>query len=201
MSRATHVPVGVDQAQHLELASETAKRLNRRFLHDIFPIPEPIIQGKHHRCLHLYSLLVDNTKIMSLLDPTSKMSKSDNSADGCIFLTDTSDQIAKKISRAVTDSQTGISFDPSSRPGLSNLINILALLRNIKDPSDVAKGYSKCSELKKDVIDELVFFLGPVQLQLKTLLSDKSHLEEILVSCEDKAREIARQTLQEMKRG
>ena len=113
--QATHVPVGEDQKQHLELARDIAGSFNRRFGVELFPLPEPMILG-------------EATRVMSLRDGTKKMSKSDASEQSRISLTDDADTIALKFRRAKSDSILGISYDPENRPEASNLLTIFAAL-------------------------------------------------------------------------
>ena len=113
--QATHVPVGEDQKQHLELARDIAGSFNRRFGVELFPLPEPMILG-------------EATRVMSLRDGTKKMSKSDPSEQSRINLIDDADTIALKIRRAKSDSILGISYDPENRPEASNLLTIFAAL-------------------------------------------------------------------------
>ena len=113
--QATHVPVGEDQKQHLELARDIAGSFNRRFGVELFPLPEPMILG-------------EATRVMSLRDGTKKMSKSDPSEQSRINLTDDADTIALKFRRAKSDSILGIGYDPENRPEASNLLTIFAAL-------------------------------------------------------------------------
>ena len=113
--QATHVPVGEDQKQHLELARDIAGSFNRRFGVELFPLPEPMILG-------------EATRVMSLRDGTKKMSKSDSSEQSRISLIDDADTIALKFRRAKSDSILGISYDPENRPEASNLLTIFAAL-------------------------------------------------------------------------
>lgn len=117
------VPVGDDQAQHLELTRDLATRFNSRF-GDIFPVPERITPKI-------------GARVMSLTDPTAKMSKSDPSLKSRILLTDSTDQIIKKVKSAVTDTGTEVSFDRAKKPGISNLLELMSFFtgRSIKDLS------------------------------------------------------------------
>ena len=113
--RATHVPVGEDQKQHIELARDIAGAFNRKYETEFFPLPEPMIMG-------------EATRIMSLRDGRRKMSSSDSSDYARINLTDDADAIALKLQRAKSDSQMGLTYDPENRPEASNLLNIYAAL-------------------------------------------------------------------------
>ncbi len=112
------VPVGADQKQHVELARNIALRVNKKYNKELFKMPEPLIG-------------VTSKKIMDLIDPTHKMSKSSENKNGIIYLLDSEEDIRKKIMRATTDSDMTIKFDPENKPGISNLINIYSALSNL----------------------------------------------------------------------
>jgi len=174
------VPVGEDQKQHLELTRDLAIRFNRDY-GDTFRIPDAFIPKV-------------GARIMSLSDPTKKMSKSDEEGDaGCVMLMDSPDTVLRKFKRAVTDSGTEIRFD-DSRPAISNLLSIYQLLTG-KEPAEVeahfsGKGYAV---LKQELADVTIAFLGPLQERAEAIDSDK--LEHILERGAEKARSIAAQTL------
>jgi len=140
------VPVGEDQRQHVELARDIAKRFNNQF-GEIFKIPQAVIRK-------------EGARIMALLDPTKKMSKSDENQNNCIGLLDDLEEVKKKIMRAVTDSGSDVNYDPLNRPGVSNLLTIYAQLggrqisRLVKDYQ--GKGYG---DFKKDLADVVIEFL------------------------------------------
>jgi len=173
------VPVGQDQKQHLELTRNIAERFNRDY-GKTFKIPEPFIPPA-------------GTKIMSLQEPTKKMSKSDENANGSIFLLDDADVITKKIKRAVTDSGTEINFD-ESRPAIKNLLTIYQLLTNKTaeecEANFAGKGYG---QFKTELAEVVVEFLRPFQEKVKEV-SD-SELEKILKDGAEKARSVASETL------
>lgn len=168
--KATHVPVGEDQKQHLELARDVAGLFNREFNKDVFPIPEPIIKGAGMR-------------VMSLRDGTSKMSKSDISEYSRINMMDDSDTLALKIRKAKTDA------DPlpenvkelSDRPEATNLVNIYAALSD-QTADQVCKTFagSFFSTFKKDLTDLLVEKIRPLGQEMERLLKDKRELDQIL---------------------
>lgn len=173
------VPVGQDQKQHLELTRDLAERFNRDF-GETFVVPEPFIPPV-------------GANILSLQDPTKKMSKSDENANGSIFLLDDADTITKKFKKAVTDSGTSINFEPD-RPAIRNLLTIYHLLTG-KSPDECivhfeGKGYG---HFKTELADTVVEFLRPFQDRVK----DYSDLElnKILKTGAEKARQIAGQTL------
>ena len=153
------VPVGEDQKQHVELARDIAKRFNSQF-GEIFKIPQAAVRK-------------EGARIMSLLDPTKKMSKSDENQNNCIALLDDIEIVKKKVARAVTDSINDIDYDPISRPGISNLLTIYAQLgireipRLVKDYK--GKGYG---DFKKDLAEVVVKFLADFQKKYNSI-SDK----------------------------
>ncbi len=179
----THlVPVGKDQKQHLELSRDLAERFNRDF-GETFVVPEPYIPPV-------------GANILSLLDPTKKMSKSDENANGSIFLLDDADTITKKIKRAVTDSGTDIKFD-ESRPAINNLLTIYQLMTGKTaeecEENFVGKGYG---HLKSEIAEAVVEYLQPFQDRIKDF--DDETLNKILKDGAEKARSVARKTLREV---
>lgn len=179
----THlVPVGKDQKQHLELSRDLAERFNRDF-GETFVVPDPFIPPV-------------GANILSIADPTKKMSKSDENANGSIFLLDDADTIVKKLKRAVTDSGTTIEFD-EARPAINNLLTIYQLMTGKTKEECVAnfvgKGYG---HFKTELADAVVAFLEPFQQRVKDY--DDASLNEILKKGADKARTIARATLNDV---
>lgn len=177
------VPVGEDQKQHLELTRDLAIRFNRDY-GETFRIPEPFIPKV-------------GARIMSLSDPTNKMSKSDEDANGCVRLLDDADSIQRKFKRAVTDSGTEIKFD-ASRPAITNLLTIFQLLTG-QSPEQVeahfaAKGYA---QLKQELADATIAFLEPLQERVRALSDEE--VARILEAGAAKARGIARVTLNAVK--
>ena len=179
----THlVPVGKDQKQHLELSRDLAERFNRDF-GETFVVPEPYIPPV-------------GANILSLADPTKKMSKSDADANGSILLLDDADTILKKFKKAVTDSGTEIKFD-ESRPAINNLLTIYQLMTG-KTPSECeanfdGKGYG---HLKTEIAAAVIEFLKPFQEKAKSF--DDEMLNKILKEGAEKARTIARETLKDV---
>ena len=176
------VPVGQDQKQHLELTRDIAERFNRDF-GETFKLPDPYIPPV-------------GANILSLQEPTKKMSKSDENANGSIFLLDDADTITKKIKRAVTDSGTDIKFD-RERPAITNLLTIYHLLTG-KPQAECeehfkGKGYG---QLKDELAEVVVAFLRPFQEQVKQY--DDATLNDILKPAAEKAQQIARKTLAEV---
>ncbi len=181
------VPVGEDQKQHLELTRNLAQRFNSRYS-ETFKIPEPLIQKN------------GSAKIMSLQDPTKKMSKSDPIEKACIFLLDEPNVIRKKIASAVTDSDGQIKYDPINKPGISNLLTIMSCATN-KSIEDLEiefkdKGYG---DFKKTVGDAVAEMLEPIQKRYYEILNSPD-LDEILNEGSKKASEIARKTISKVKR-
>ncbi len=148
--RANAVPVGEDQTQHLELTRDLAERFNQRY-QEIFPLPEAIIPER-------------GARVMSLKDPTSKMSKSDPSEASRILMLDGPDTIVKKMGKAVTDSGTEIRYDWVHKPGISNLLEILSLFtdRSVESLVDEHEG-TQYGVFKKTVADAVVEGLDPVR--------------------------------------
>jgi tryptophanyl-tRNA synthetase len=176
------VPVGQDQKQHLELSRDLAIRFNRDY-GETFVVPDPFIPKV-------------GAKINSLTDPEKKMSKSDENANGSIFLMDTPEAITKKIKRAVTDSGIEIRFD-ESRPAITNLLTIYQLLTN-KTPQEIeqhfeGKGYG---HLKTELAEVVVEFLKPFQDKVHSISDEE--LDKIFKDGAEKARIIAHATLNEV---
>ena len=176
--KATHVPVGADQKQHLELSRDIAQKFNKDFNHeDFFPLPEPLIQKNMSR-------------VMSLRDGTKKMSKSEESNYSRIDLKDSADEIVKKIKKAKTDS---ISIpdnekDLIERPEALNLLNIYGNITGIS-LSDVLNEMNgkEFSYVKKKLSDALVEVICPIGKKISELMQDKVHLQAILKKGKEKA--------------
>lgn len=185
---ATYVPVGEDQTQHLEFARDIADRMNNKF-GELFTIPEPVKKQ------HEFFGKDQGLRIKDLLDPTKKMSKSDETGKGVIFLNEPPEQAAKKIMSAATDSLANINYDKQNQPGISNLIDILALLRG-STPQTVEsdfKGQSRYGDFKKVVADEMAAFLQSFQTRIASV-DDQSLLAK-LQSSEKVMNIVANQTL------
>ena len=145
-----YVPVGIDQKQHVELTRDLAERFNKKY-NDTFKVPEPLITKS-------------GTKILDLVNPSIKMSKSTENKKGVIFLLDDLEVARKKIMSATTDSEMSIKFDMENKPGISNLINIYVSLTNktIEEVENEFKG-KNYGEFKKAVADVVVSFLSDIQ--------------------------------------
>lgn len=158
---AKYVPVGDDQTQHLEFTRDIAERMNKRF-GDLFTVPEPVAKQ------HQFFGKGQGLRIKDLVDPSKKMSKSDETGKGVIFLGDDPEMAAKKIMSATTDDKAYVRFDPEQQPGISNLLEILALLRG--QPRDTIvrefEGMERYGDFKKVVADEVRQFLAEFKTRL-----------------------------------
>ena len=188
--KATHVPVGADQKQHLELSRDIAQKFNNDFkCKDFFPIPEPLISKKVSR-------------VMSLRDGTKKMSKSEESDYSRINLKDSSDDIIKKVKKAKSDSEQ-IPDNLKSleqKPEAMNLINIYSeISKNSLDEVLKEMSGKEYSYLKKKLAEVLISEITPVGKEIKKLLGDRSHLEQILKKGNEKANIIAEENLKNIR--
>ena len=180
------VPVGEDQKQHVELCRDLVHRFNNRYNKEVFKMPEPIIPKV-------------GARIMSLSDPARKMSKSDPKGD--IFLKDDLNVVRKKIMSAVTDLGSDIYYDPENKPGISNLIQIYASLKDIsiEETENIFKDCHKYGEFKKAVADVVVDVLAPFQEKYKEVLAS-GKIDEILDEGAKRASYIANKTLLKVKK-
>jgi len=185
---ATHVPVGDDQKQHLELSRDIAQKFNNDFKVDFFPLPEPLIYG-------------NATRVMSLRDGTKKMSKSDASEFSRILLTDSDDDISSKIKKAKSDSDL-IPDDKDqlqNKPECLNLINILSACSNESiENTLVSYAGKEYSKLKNDLADKLIQVIGPIRTEILNLLNNKDELNKVLDMGSEKASTIAGPILKEV---
>ena len=187
---ATHVPVGEDQKQHLELTRDIAQKFNTDFnCSDFLKIPEPLIQK-------------DFSRIMSLRDGTKKMSKSDPSDQSRINITDTKDQIVNKIRKAKTDSKPlseNVS-DLVDRPELKNLLGIFSSLQNQDLEASIKEFAGKnYSELKEKLAEVLVEKIHPISNEINKLLKDYKYIDKILLEGSIKAEKISKKKVSEIK--
>lgn len=175
------VPVGDDQKQHLEITRDLAQRFNRVYGEDVFTIPE-ILLGQ------------DGTRVMSLQEPTKKMSKSDDNQTAIVYLLDTPKDIEKKIKRAQTDSDNAVRYDREAKPGISNLMDIFAALTD-KSHEEIERDYAGqgYGTFKKDVAEATISVLEPIQKRYAELI-DTPELDVILTKGAEKAREKASKT-------
>ena len=189
--KATHVPVGEDQKQHLELARDIAQKFNNDFgVPDFFPQPEPVITGPA-------------TRVMSLRDGTKKMSKTDESDMSRINLTDDADAIANKIRKARTDPnplpETAKGLE--GRPEAENLINIYAALADEETESVIRRfAGQQFSGFKSELAELAVAKLTPIAAEMRRLLADPAEIDRLLKDGADKARTIAQPIMAEVKR-
>ena len=180
------VPVGIDQMQHLELTRDIAQRFNAVY-GDVFTVPEPYI-GKV------------GAKIMSLQDPTRKMSKSDENPNASIYLMDDPDTIIRKCKRAVTDSEAQILYR-DEQPGVKNLIDIYSACTN-RPPQDVVKEFDGkgYGEFKLAVGEAVVSVLKPLQEEVARLEKDKAYIDSIIKNNAEKANYYALKTLRKVQK-
>jgi tryptophanyl-tRNA synthetase len=181
--QADLVPVGADQKQHLELTRNLAERFNNRY-GQVFRIPEPYIPPI-------------GAKIMSLQEPTKKMSKSDPNENAVLFLTDSPDDIRRKIRRAITDSGREIRYDEKQRPGISNLM-VLYHVATGKSIPEIEQEFAGAgyADLKAALAEALIEFLRPIREEYERLQNAKDYLLSVLAQGAEKARSRAQQTLQ-----
>ncbi len=196
--RATHVPVGEDQKQHLELARDIAQKFNNDFSASIesngfgdafFPLPEPLIQGPA-------------TRVMSLRDGTKKMSKSDPSDYSRINLTDDADAIAQKVRKAKTDPEPLPSEEKGlePRPEADNLVGIYAALSDVSKADVLAQfGGAQFSTFKSALVDLSVAKLGPIGAEMKRLVADPAYIDSVLADGSERAGVLARKNMNAVK--
>jgi len=186
--QATHVPVGEDQKQHLELARDIAGAFNRAYGEEFFPLPEPLIMPTAAR-------------IMSLRDGTKKMSKSDESDYSRITLTDDADAIAQKIRKAKSDMVEGISYDVEARPEVANLLTVYAALTD-STPQQVAAQFAtaQASAFKAALVEVAVEKLAPITARMRELMADTAALDALLKRGAQAANDTAQPILAEAKK-
>jgi tryptophanyl-tRNA synthetase len=170
------VPVGDDQRQHLELARDAAIRFNSRY-GDTFVVPEHAIPRS-------------GARVMDLQDPTNKMSKSSSSPQGIVGLLEDLSAIEKKIKRAVTDTESEVRYDIAAKPGVSNLLSILAAATG-RTPEEAAAGYTQYGPLKSDTAAAVVEMIRPIQQRFAELSADPAETARLLAKGAEKARAIA----------
>lgn len=178
---ADEVPVGEDQRQHIEITRDIAMRFNGRF-GDTFVVPKIVTPRA-------------GAKVTDLQEPSAKMSKSSNSDAGIVYLLDEPAAILKKFKRAVTDSDGEVRFDRAEKPGVSNLIEILAACTS-RTPQQVAAGYTQYGLLKTDAGEAVVEILAPIQHRYHELMGDKAELSRLLRTGAERARAVASATLE-----
>lgn len=199
---ATYVPVGDDQTQHLEFTRDIAERMNRKFgermnydkFVDLFIVPKPVIQQ------HQFFGKDQGLRIKDLVNPAKKMSKSDESGKGIIFLSDDPKSVHKKIMSATTDSIGKVQYDKENQPGISNLLEILTLVRQdagkevtLEQTANEYFGMDRYGDFKRIVADEVAEFLENFQNRLAAV--DEQAIEEKLASGEKDMNIVANETL------
>jgi tryptophanyl-tRNA synthetase len=177
--QADRVPVGDDQRQHLELARDLAERFNHRF-GPTFTVPEAAVPPV-------------GARVMDLQEPTRKMSKSAASPQGTVLVVDPPEVLRRKVRRAVTDSDGEVRYDPARKPGISNLLELLAASTGV-DPATLAEQFSSYGALKEAVADALVALLEPIRDRYATVLADPGELERVLAKGAAQARQVAAAT-------
>ena len=177
---ANEVPVGDDQRQHIEITRDIAMRFNHRF-GETFVIPKSVTPPS-------------GARVMDLLNPTSKMSKSGDEDTGVIYLLDDPAKIEKKFKRAVTDSETEVVFDRDRKPGVSNLLEILAAATGTT-PQKAAETYTRYGDLKSASAQAVIAMLEPIQTRYYELLNDQGELMRLLHKGNGRAKEVASKTL------
>ena len=182
-----YVPVGEDQKQHVELTRDVAERMNNRY-GQLFTVPEPLVAKV-------------GARIMSLSDPTKKMSKSDETNKGCIYLLDDLKVSRKKVMSAVTDSLGKVHYDPENQPGISNLMQILSSLSNERSFEDIekefeGKGYG---DFKKAVADAVCVKLEEIQTRYNEIINSDL-IETTLANGAKKASAIASEKLNKVQK-
>ena len=177
---ANEVPVGDDQRQHIEITRDIAIRFNHRF-GETFVIPKSVTPPS-------------GARVMDLLNPTSKMSKSGDEDTGVIYLLDDPSKIEKKFKRAVTDSETEVVFDRERKPGVSNLLEILAAATGTT-PQKAAETYTRYGDLKLASAQAVIAMLEPIQARYFELLNDQGELMRLLHKGNARAKEVASKTL------
>jgi tryptophanyl-tRNA synthetase len=176
---ADAVPVGEDQRQHLELARELANRFNHRY-GETFVVPEAAIAGTAAR-------------VMDLQHPERKMSKSADSPLGTVGLLDSDDDITRKVRKAVTDTDGEMRYDREKKPGLANLLEILAAATG-RTPEGIAAEYSRYGDLKNDVVTALVELARPIRERRTALEGDRAYVDDVLARGAAHAHEVAAAT-------
>ncbi len=177
---ADRVPVGDDQRQHLELTRDLAIRFNHHY-GDTFVVPEAAVPDVAAR-------------VMDLQEPTRKMSKSVSSPLGTVLVFDPPEEVERKIRRAVTDTETTVRYDPAAKPGVSNLLELLAAATGAR-PAEVADRYTSYGPLKADVAAAVVELLRPVRERYVALETDPGHVVSVLADGAAKAQAVASATL------
>ncbi|MYX34957.1 MULTISPECIES: tryptophan--tRNA ligase [unclassified Streptomyces] len=177
---ADEVPVGDDQAQHVELTRDLAARFNHRY-GPVFTVPRAVLPQVAAR-------------VMNLQDPGSKMGKSEDTGPGIVYLLDEPEVVRRKVLRAVTDSGRDVEYDPQERPGVANLLEILAACTG-RAPQDLAARCDSYGALKKDAAEAVVEELRPLRERHAELVADPGYVDGVLREGAERARALARPTV------
>ncbi|GGU92679.1 tryptophan--tRNA ligase 1 [Streptomyces albospinus] len=180
LAYGTHeVPVGEDQAQHLELTRNLAERFNRRYGR-VFVVPRATLPRVA-------------TRVMDLQEPTVKMGKSEQARTaGIVYLLDEPETVRRKVLRAVTDGGSEVVYDRGERPGVANLLDVLAACTGVADPAELAGSYGSYGALKKDTAEAVVELLRPVRERHAELAADPGYVDSVLREGAGRARGMAR---------
>uniref|UniRef100_A0A8I3WI54 tryptophan--tRNA ligase n=1 Tax=Callithrix jacchus TaxID=9483 RepID=A0A8I3WI54_CALJA len=183
---STHVPVGEDQVQHMELVQDLAQGFNKKY-GEFFPVPK--------------SILTSMKKVKSLRDPSAKMSKSDPDKLATVGITDSPEEIVRKFRKAVTDFTSEVTYDPAGRPGVSNLVAVHAAVTGLPVQEVVRRSAGMdTARYKLAVADAVIEKFAPIKRELEKLKLDKDHLEKVLQAGSAKAEELACPVCQEVKK-
>lgn len=189
LHNSKYVPVGDDQSQHIEFARDLGERLNNKFDQELFVLPEPVAKQ------HEFFGKEQGLRIKDLQNPDKKMSKSEESDKGVIFLNDTPELAHQKVMGAATDSVAQVKYDPENQPGISNLLQIYGLLtgKTVGDAAKEFEGQAQYGEFKKVVADKMAEFLLDFQAKLSQI--DQTDIDNKLEESEKAMNKVANQTL------
>ncbi|KAM8787341.1 tryptophan--tRNA ligase, mitochondrial isoform 2-T2 [Rhynchonycteris naso] len=184
--KSTHVPVGEDQVQHMELVQDLARSFNKKY-GEFFPVPK--------------SILTSMKKVKSLRDPSAKMSKSDPDKLATVRITDSPEEIVQKFRKAMTDFTSEVTYDPASREGVSNLVAIHSAVTGLPVEDVVRQSAGiDTARYKLLVADAVIEKFAPIKSEIEKLKTDKDHLEKVLQVGSAKAKELAYPVYQEVKK-
>ncbi|CAO2599378.1 Tryptophan--tRNA ligase, mitochondrial [Lemmus lemmus] len=185
--KSTHVPVGEDQVQHMELVQDLARSFNQKY-GEFFPLPKSI-------------LIASMKKVKSLRDPSAKMSKSDPDKLATVGITDSPEEIVRKFRKAVTDFTSEVTYEPDSRAGVSNMVAIHAAVSGLSVEEAVRSSAGMdTARYKLLVADAVIEKFAPIRSEIEKLKKDKDHLKKILLAGSAKAKELAYPVLEEVKK-
>uniref|UniRef100_F1M8H2 tryptophan--tRNA ligase n=1 Tax=Rattus norvegicus TaxID=10116 RepID=F1M8H2_RAT len=184
--KSTHVPVGEDQVQHMELVQDLARSFNQKY-GELFPLPR--------------SILTSMKKVKSLRDPSAKMSKSDPDKLATVQITDSPEEIVRKFRKAVTDFTSEVTYEPDSRPGVSNMVAIHAAVSGLSVEEVVRNSAGvDTARYKLLVADAVIEKFAPIRSEIEKLKMDKDHLRKVLLVGSAKAKELASPVFEEVKK-